>query len=257
MANKYKDDARKVKVREGEIVLTYGVQFLNNPEIKPHRHNQARPYLVLHREESGKFKALKMTSKIGGYMAEFKVNPKYYEPSPVLTKLASADTRFIYDLEETDVIQNGFLLTEKDMDNLYSRIVNLYCLNESEVKEEQIRIIFEKYMNNRQINIGTVIRVPYRAEYLFVINVTEKGYTCIPLYREANENTHGKVKLFKEESYIDFDEQYNVDKEDICYILRFSSPEEINNYIIGRVNSRKRFHENNNYVKKNLISSKK
>ena len=258
MANKYKDNARKLNAQEGEIVLTYGVDFINNPNVKPHRHNQERPYLVLHKEESGKFLALKMTSKIRGYMSEFKIYPKDYENSSILTRPSAADTRFIYELEGTDIIKNGFVLPEKEIDNLYSKIINLYCLDESETKKEQVKIIFDKYMNNRTIIPGTVLKVRYRKEYLFVIEITEENYVCVPLYREKNKNTHGSINLFKEPSYIDFNEEYTISKKDICYIMRFRSDEDSTNYVLGRVNSRRRYHENqqsNDNLKKSLISN--
>lgn len=244
MPNKYKKYALKKDARVGEIVKTYGVEFVNNPEHKPHMHNQNRPYLIIHREESGKFLALKLSSKIRGYMSEFKIFPSKYSENQILTKTSVADMRYITELEPQDITENGFVLDENDLNNLYGKILRLYSINETNISDEHAKIIFQYYIKNRKIVPGTVIKIKYCENYLLVLKENENDYTCLPLYRSKTEFTHDEINVLNNHpSYVDYDEDYSVPKEETCFIMSFYTDEQVMNHVFGRINSRKRYYK--------------
>ena len=235
MSNKYKKYALQKDAQVGEVVMTYGVKFVNNPEHKPHMHAQNRPYLVLHKEESGNFLALKLSSNIRGYMAEFKIFPKTYPENKILTRPTIADVRYITELAPQDIIENGFVLNEQDFNNLFSKIMRMYSINETHISDEHAKIIFKYYIKSRQVTPGAVIKTKYNEDYLLVISEDEKKYTCLPLHRNPTESANNEVNVLKYPSYVNFDEEYIIDKEDAFFIMSFQTDEEMMNYIKSRI----------------------
>lgn len=244
MANKYKQYALQKDAQIGEVVMTYGVKFVSNPDYKPHLHNQNRPYLVLHKDESGRFLALKLTNKVRGYMSEFRINPAHYPDNKVLSHLSAADVRHIVELDSQDIVANGFVLENNELNNLLSKIMKLYSLGETSISDEHAKTIFDYYIQTRVVKPGCVIKVKYCANYLLVISEDEENYSCLPLYRSPQENTHDEVRVLAAPSYVDYDESYTVDKKDPLFIMSFETEPTVFNHIRGRINSRKRYHLN-------------
>lgn len=242
MANKYKDYSKQVDVKAGEIALTYGVTHLNNPEYKPYRHAQQRPYLVLDKTESGKILALKMTSKLGGYLAEFKIDINKISQNDVITRTSAADMRTIYELSSGDFIKNGILLDDQTLRILYSKMIKLYCvIKNSNLTPEQAKYIFNKYMESRSIHEGTVIKVKDLDVYLYVLKATEGTYKCLPLYKESKENTHDSFLLNYKVAYIDYNQTIEISHEEVCYIISFNVSKPIQEHIKGCYNSYQKF----------------
>ncbi len=237
MTNKYKKYALQKDAQIGEVVMTYGVEFVNNPEHKPHTHNQYHPYLVIHREASGKFLALKISSNIKGYMCEFKIYPNI-EKSTVLQKTSFADVRYTIELDPQDITENGFILDEQDLNNLYGKIMRLYTLNETSISDENAKKIFSYYISNRKIRTGSVIKVKYCEDYLLVLSKNDKNYTCLPLHRYPKETTE-EVKILSTPSYVDYSEEYIVDHEEPFFIFRYYTPDNLFNHIKRSIKVRK------------------
>lgn len=239
MANKY---TLQRDAQIGEVVMTHGVQFVNNPNHNPDKTNQNRPYIVLHKEESGKFLALKLSSQVKGYMAEFKINPAKYPKNKILKRLSVADVRYITELDSQNIISNGFVLEDKELNNLLSKLMKLYSLGETEISDEHAKTLFASYIRSRKVKPGSVIKIKYCEDYLFVLSEDEKQYTCLPLHRSPQENTHDEVRVLTTPSYVDYDEEFIVDKKDSLFIMKFDTEQNVFEHIKGRVNSRKRYH---------------
>lgn len=250
MANKYKEYALQKDAQIGEIVLTYGVRF-KDEEYKRHRHAQYRPYLILAKSESGKFLALKMSSQIKGYIAEYKIDLQKYEGQNfILSKATIADTRFLVEVDPSEIFKNGFVIDETDLKNLYTRIMKIYFVKKGKSKSEQskklseltkdeAKIIYDKYIQYHEIKEGTVILTDYCENFLYVVKIKENIATCLPLHTEKTEKAKDKVSVLTSPSYIDYEEEYTIDINDVCYISKYGTDYKTRNYIRERFYSRK------------------
>lgn len=251
MANKYKQYAKQETAQDGEIVWTYGVEFKNSPEVKPHYHSQNRPYLILCREESGQFKALKLTTKIGGYMTEFRIPLEKYQGISNIKKATVIDTRHIVDIDPTEIIKDNltesFILDDKDMGNLYMKMVYLYSLNQINIPTEQMRKIFERYITDRKPFIGSVLIVNYCKYYLLVVGEDENNYICLPLHRNKTENTEEQLSILKTPSYINYNEEYTISKNDIYFMKSFRIDRVLLKHILTEINKHKNINQNKKF----------
>ncbi len=239
MANKYENYSKKANAQEGEIVWTYGVNFTSSPEVKPHRHSQNRPYLVLYREESGHFKGLKLTSNIRGYMAEFKLSLAKYGEKKNIKKDTVADLRQLVVIKASEIMKNEntkeFILDDQDISNIYMKMMRLYTINEISLTEEEARIIFEKYIRSRRPQIGTILVVNYCKDYLLVIGEDEENYQCMPLHRYQNSELEERLDIYNSPSYVNYEERFYVPKDTILFIKSFHIKNEILQKIMPKI----------------------
>lgn len=250
MANKYREYALQKDAEIGEIVLTYGVKF-KDEEYKRYRHAQYRPYLILAKKESGNFLALKMSSQVKGYIAEYKIDLQKYEGENfILHKPTIADTRSLIEIEPSYIVRNGFVIDELDLKNLYTRIMKIYFVKKgksesdqnkklSQLTKEEAKMIYDEYIKYHEIKEGTVILTDYSEYFLYVVKIKEGIATCLPLYPSPTEKAKDKVSVLTYPSYIDYEDEYNFDTNDVCYISKYGTDYKTRNYISKHFYSKK------------------
>ena len=251
MANKYEEFSRKQNAKVGEIGWTYGVNFIHSPEVKPHRHSQNRPYLVLYREESGNFKALKLTTQIGGYMTEFKLPLEKYGLKSNVRKGTIADLRQLIPVKPTEITKTGltpeFVLDREDLSQIYAKIIRLYSLNATLLNDEEIRKIFERYIRNFKPQLGTILIVNFCKNYLFVIGCDEENYECIPIHRERNTPEDETIDIYREPSYVNYEERYYIPKDSIYFVKSYIASDAIIKQVLQKIG--KKYRPKSNYSK--------
>lgn len=223
--NKYKHLKTPIEIEEGEVNLTYGVPFLDGQKCKKHSPN--RPFISLIKLKDGRFLSLKMSSQNSENFPDHKISVKAYGTSAVMSKNSFVATNYIYNLAPQDFIIKGFKLHPKDITILYNKIIKTYCINASHVSEEDAKLVFQRYMRHKSVSVGSVIKIPFLKEKLFVFEITDKGYRCIPMYQFEQEESQDMLRIMKAPSYMNYDEEIFVEKDEIFYIYQYSSDNEI------------------------------
>lgn len=208
--NKYKKFSKLPIPDEGEVALSYGVQFLSSPEIKPHRHSQERPFLVIDKDDDENILAF----KINGRKEKIYTNNYYLESKKynheIMPKDSVIEMEYVYKLGRGDFIKRGFKITQSEYYRILEKAIFLYVNNMNSIDQESAKILFKKLYKGRQAKIGDVIKVNYIETYLFVYDIENTVCKCIALHKEKTNPDNEQEIIGGVQSFIDYSE------EDIC-----------------------------------------
>ena len=231
--NKYKNKANKLNIKEGEVALTYGVQYLDHNEkkssIKP-----ARPYLVLKKEDDIYY-SLKCTTKNNKFLNDFKIEVDKYPYNEAIVRDSYVQPEFVYELQISDFIQNGIVLTKKDLLVIYKKLLKSYFIDEVEVPNTLLNSIYKDYIAHKKIFPGTMLMNKAFDGHLLVIDEDEKNYICLPAYRDGERNFDEVFRFYKYNNYICYNELYLLPKDEFVYLTHYSIDQSLFNYIKSRV----------------------
>lgn len=223
--NKYRHLNPPPQIEEGTVNLTYGIAFFDN--VKAKSHAPSRPFISLIKLSDEQILSLKLSSHNSERFSDYKISTKKYGTSAVMSKNSYVSTNYLYNLNAYDYIKAGFKLDQKDLMIIYSRIIRMFCINASEITIDQAKLIFKKYMANRFVGVGSVIRIPYLAERLFVYEKNEQGYKCLIMHQTEQDDSQDMLRIMKAPIYINYDEEIFVDKNEIFYVYQSRSEKEL------------------------------
>ena len=226
--NKYKMFSKKIDVHEGEIVQTYGVKYINNPDVKSN-HVPYRPFLILQKNNNSYY-SLKLTSSCGTH-AKIKINAHDYPFNEALTKDSYIELDAIYELEPHNLTKNGVILNNKDMLRVYNKLIRCYCIDGLEINEKLLKKIYKEYRRKKRINEGCLVKSPYFDGYLLVLEELADCYRCIPVHRDGENEFDDVVKLNGFNNYLNFAEEYYLPKGEVIYIQTFDIGQSLFSYI--------------------------
>lgn len=234
--NKYKNMANNLKIKDGEVALTYGVKYLDdnepNSKIKP-----ARPYFVI-KKIGNVYYSLKLTSKDNKYLDSFKVEVEKYPQNNSIIKDSYVDSGTIYELEIGDFIQNGIVLSEKDRICIYNKIIKHYCIEQLNINPELLSFLYQEYINRKRIIPGVMFCTRFFSGQFLVLDVEDAYYKCLPVYRDGEEEYDESFKFYKYNNYVNYSYTYYVPKNELLYITNYGIKESLFNYIKSRVTER-------------------
>lgn len=219
--NKYKRFSKLPMPEEGEIALSYGVKYLANPEYKPHRHSQERPFLVLDKDKDDNILALKIQERKDKiYKSNYYLNANKYN-NEVMTKNSVVETEYVYKLGRGDFIKRGFRISNSDYLRILEKLIFLYVNNMNSVDKKSAKKLHQKLYKGRQAKYGEIIKVPYENCYLYVYDSTHEEYKCIRLYKEKLEDCISyPEKIGDVISYINYmEDDVYIPKKDVIYFV--------------------------------------
>lgn len=216
--NKYKQFSKLPIPEEGEVALSYGVQFLSSPEIKPHRHSQERPFLVVDKDKDGNMLALKLNSrKEILYKTNYYLETKKYNHE-VMPKDSVVELEYIYKLGRGDFIKRGFRISLSDFCRILEKLIFLYVNNMNSVDHKSAKIIHQKLYKGRQAKLGEIIKVNYIGNYLYVYDMEDKVYKCITLHKEKPETPFEQETIGGVTSFISYiEDDVCIPKDEVIY----------------------------------------
>ena len=218
--NKYKQfSTNTINPKPGEILKTYGVEYLNNPEVKSNK-PLYHPFLVL-MKLNGKYISLKLSSKCGHFSTNCRISADNYPANEVIIKDSFIDTKCIYELDKYSFIQKGITLSSRDFQRVYNTTMKAYCTCQTNISPIIAKIIFDRYIKYKNVQVGSLLKLPDIAENYLVMEITEDSYRCIPLYKTMNEDIDDILRINGFNSYINYSQEVTIPKEALFYILTF------------------------------------
>ena len=235
--NKYKNLNNNLNIKNGEVALTYGVQYLDDNE-KKSKIKPARPYLVI-KKVNNKYHSLKLTSKDNKYLDDFKIEVSKYPYNHSLVKDSYVETSRVYELEIGDFIQNGVVLTKRDLICIYNKLMKSYIVEGIKINDEVVRFVYKEYISHKRIEPGTMVKTMFFNGQLLILEENDNCYKCLLVYRDGEQEYDESFQFYRYNNYVNYSEIYYLPKTEMVYISNFGINSSLFRYIKSRVDERK------------------
>ena len=222
--NKYQQFSRKKELTEGEIVLTHGVKFLSDENIKPNKCRQSRPFLILKILDNGHILGLNISSINHNLNSQYRIDVNTIPKNNILYQTAYISCTKIDEIEPNKISENGFILNPKADRTIINNLIKMHCVGFEIGSINQIYELYNLYISRKTITLGSVIKVPYCESYLFIYEIKDDYYTCLPLHTNIQENTQDAIHVLKGRSYVNYDEKYYIPKNELLFIEKYGDP---------------------------------
>ena len=218
--NKYQQYSKNIITpKPGEILKTYGVEYIHNPELKGNK-PLYHPFLVLFKL-NGKYISLKLSSKCGHFSSNCRISVDDYPSNEVIVKDSFIDTKSIYELNKENFIQRGISLSSKDFKRVYNLMMKAYCSFDTNISPAIAKMVFKKYMDHKHVGVGSLLKLPGIEESYLILEEFEDSYRCMPFYRELDGVMDDIVNINGYNSFVNYSEEKILPKKMIFYILAY------------------------------------